>query len=282
MVLQGAFRCRGEADDPATDHGRGEKVPSRVLVHGSHHDEKKAAEAYLRLEVDRAVVTVPTYLNDSQRQETKVRIVNQQTAAAISYGLDKKCDDEHNELTYDTGGDIFDGSILPNKDDIFEVKAMSMDYIRNSMGPVPFFSQIDRSFSPFPFADDRFQRHRGGGVREPYIRGKTYISMMTWNKTYAQRIQLQDAYRRDGPDQNEHGISEVAAAHYTGQPTVKEHQELMATHRPYRSRCKFCVMGRVNAPHRRSDGQDDLEGVPHISMGCGFLGERESRRASVP
>ena len=62
-----------------------------------------------------------------------------------------------------------------------------------------------------------------------------------------------------------------------GQPTVKEHQEHMTTHRPYRSRCKFCVMGRgVNAPHRRSDAQDDLEGVPHVSMDYGFLGERES------
>ena len=62
-----------------------------------------------------------------------------------------------------------------------------------------------------------------------------------------------------------------------GQPTVKEHQEHMTSQRPYRSWCKFCVMGRgVNAPHRRSDAQDDLEGVPHVSMDCGFLGERES------
>ena len=52
-----------------------------------------------------------------------------------------------------------------------------------------------------------------------------------------------------------------------GQPTAKEHQEHMTTHRPYRSWCKFCVMERgVKAPHRRSDAQDDLEGVPHVSM----------------
>ena len=50
----------------------------------------------------------------------------------------------------------------------------------------------------------------------------------------------------------------------------------MTTRRPYRSWCKFCVMGRgVNAPHRRTDAQDDLEGVPHVSMDYGFLGERE-------
>ena len=52
-----------------------------------------------------------------------------------------------------------------------------------------------------------------------------------------------------------------------GQQSAKEHQEHMTTHRPYRSWCKFCVMGRaVNAPHRRSDAEDDLEGVPHVSM----------------
>ena len=68
-----------------------------------------------------------------------------------------------------------------------------------------------------------------------------------------------------------------------GQPTVKEHQEHMTSQRPYRSWCKFCVMGRgVNAPHRRSDAQDDLEGVPHVSMDYGFLGERESEDRVSP
>ena len=62
-----------------------------------------------------------------------------------------------------------------------------------------------------------------------------------------------------------------------GQPTVKENQEHLTTHRPYRSWCKFCVMGRgVNAPHQRSDAQDDLEGVPRVSMYCGVLGEKKS------
>ena len=64
-----------------------------------------------------------------------------------------------------------------------------------------------------------------------------------------------------------------------GQPTAKEHQEHMTTHRPCRSQCKFCVMGRgVNAPHRRSDAEDDLEGVPLVSMDFGFLGERRNPR----
>ena len=68
-----------------------------------------------------------------------------------------------------------------------------------------------------------------------------------------------------------------------GQPTAKELQEHMTTHRPHRSWCKFCVMGRgVNSPHRKSDAQDDLEGVPHVSMDCGFLGERESEEQVSP
>ena len=68
-----------------------------------------------------------------------------------------------------------------------------------------------------------------------------------------------------------------------GQPTVKEHQEHMTTHRPCGSWCMFCVMGRgVNAPHRRSGAQDDLEGVPHVSMDYGFLGEKESEEQMSP
>ena len=68
-----------------------------------------------------------------------------------------------------------------------------------------------------------------------------------------------------------------------GQPTAKEHQEHMTTHRPYRSWCKFCVMGRgVNAPHKRSDAQEDLEGVHHVSKDYWFLGEKESEDRVSP
>ena len=57
----------------------------------------------------------------------------------------------------------------------------------------------------------------------------------------------------------------------------------MTTHRPYRSWRKFCMMERgVNAPHRRSGAQDDLAGVPHVSMDCGFLGEKESEDRVSP
>ena len=80
----------------------------------------------------------------------------------------------------------------------------------------------------------------------------------------------------DGEMGFDDGSAQVRNIRDPGQPSAKEHQEHMTTHRPYRSWCKFCVMGRgVNAPHKRSDAQDDVDGVPHVSMDYGFLGERE-------
>ena len=82
----------------------------------------------------------------------------------------------------------------------------------------------------------------------------------------------------DGEMGFDDGSAQVKNIRESKQPTAKEHQAHMTTHRPYRSWCKFCVMGRgVNAPHRRSDAQDDLEGVPHVSMDCGFLERRNPR-----
>ena len=83
-----------------------------------------------------------------------------------------------------------------------------------------------------------------------------------------------DEDMEDGETEFDEGSAQVRNIRDPGQPTAKEHQEHMTTHRPYRLRCKFCVVGRgVNALHRRSDAQDDLEGVPHVSMDYGFLGE---------
>ena len=74
------------------------------------------------------------------------------------------------------------------------------------------------------------------------------------------------------------GSAQVRNIRDPGQPTAKEYQEHMTTHRPYRSWCKFCVIGRgVNAPQRRSDAQDDLEGVPHVSI---WVSCREEIRGS--
>ena len=76
-----------------------------------------------------------------------------------------------------------------------------------------------------------------------------------------------DEDMEDGETGFDDGSAQVRNIRDPGRPTAKEHQEHMTTHRPYRSWCKFCVMGRgVYALHRRSDAQDDLDGVSLVSM----------------
>jgi len=109
-----------------------EEVSSMIL-----NKMKETAESYLGGKVTDAVVTVPAYFNDSQRQATKdagsicglnvLRIINEPTAAAISYGLDKKGMGEQNVLIFDMGGGTFDVSLLTIEDGIFEVKATAGD-----------------------------------------------------------------------------------------------------------------------------------------------------------
>ncbi|KAF3841548.1 hypothetical protein F7725_007410 [Dissostichus mawsoni] len=109
-----------------------EEVSSMVLT-----KMKEIAEAYLGKTVNNAVITVPAYFNDSQRQATKdagtisglnvLRIINEPTAAAIAYGLDKKVGAERNVLIFDLGGGTFDVSILTIEDGIFEVKSTAGD-----------------------------------------------------------------------------------------------------------------------------------------------------------
>ena len=108
-----------------------EEISSMVLT-----KMKQIAEAYLGKEVKNAVITVPAYFNDSQRQATKdagtiaglnvMRIINEPTAAAIAYGLDQK-GGEKNILIFDLGGGTFDVSLLSIEDGIFEVKATAGD-----------------------------------------------------------------------------------------------------------------------------------------------------------
>ena len=109
-----------------------EEISSMILV-----KMKEVAESYLGETVTDAVITVPAYFNDAQRSATKdagtiaglnvLRIINEPTAAAIAYGLDKKSDQEKNILIFDLGGGTFDVSLLTLEDGIFEVKATAGD-----------------------------------------------------------------------------------------------------------------------------------------------------------
>lgn len=109
-----------------------EEISSMVLT-----KMKKTAEDFLGEEVKNAVITVPAYFNDQQRQATKdagtiaglnvLRIINEPTAAAIAYGLGKKTSKEQNVLIFDLGGGTFDVSLLTLDDGIFEVKATAGD-----------------------------------------------------------------------------------------------------------------------------------------------------------
>merc|ERR1711953_1137761 len=124
--IQVEFKCENKMFTP-------EEVSSMVLT-----KMKETAEAYLGKTVKDAVVTVPAYFNDSQRQATKdagviaglnvLRIINEPTAAAIAYGLDKKKGSaECNVLIFDLGGGTFDVSILTIEEGIFEVKSTAGD-----------------------------------------------------------------------------------------------------------------------------------------------------------
>ena len=106
-----------------------EEISAKVLM-----KLKSDAEAYLGEKVTEAVITVPAYFNDAERQATKnagkiagldvKRIINEPTAAALAYGIDKQ-DDAHTVLVYDLGGGTFDVSILDLGDGVFEVKSTS-------------------------------------------------------------------------------------------------------------------------------------------------------------
>ncbi len=126
---------------------------------------KTDAEAYLGEKITQAVITVPAYFNDSQRQATKdagkiaglevLRIINEPTAAALAYGLDKKT--EEVVAVYDLGGGTFDISMLEIGDGVFEVKATNGD---THLGGDDFDQAI------INFLADQFQKENGVDLRK--------------------------------------------------------------------------------------------------------------------
>ncbi len=127
---------------------------------------KKTAEDYLGQEVTEAVITVPAYFNDSQRQATKDageiaglkvrRIINEPTAAALAYGLDKKTRD-HIVAVYDLGGGTFDISVLQLGDGVFEVKSTNGD---THLGGDDFDQRV------IDFLADEFKKQEGIDLRK--------------------------------------------------------------------------------------------------------------------
>ncbi len=146
------INLRGKQHSPA-------EISSFILA-----NIKKTAEEYLGQEVKEAVITVPAYFNDSQRQATKdagkiagldvKRIINEPTAASLAYGLDKKNDEKI--AVFDLGGGTFDVSVLEIGDGVFEVKATSGD---THLGGEDFDLRI------IDYVADEFKKDQGIDIR---------------------------------------------------------------------------------------------------------------------
>src|SRR5213596_1963209 len=125
---------------------------------------KETAESYLGQKVEQAVITVPAYFNDAQRQATKdagqiaglevLRIINEPTAAALAYGLDKKS--SGTIAVYDLGGGTFDVSVLEIGDGVFEVKSTNGD---------TFLGGEDFDHRLVGFLADEFKKENGIDLR---------------------------------------------------------------------------------------------------------------------
>ncbi|TIV30890.1 MAG: molecular chaperone DnaK, partial [Mesorhizobium sp.] len=121
---------KGDNGDAWVEAGGKKQSPSQISAM-ILQKMKETAEAYLGEKVEKAVITVPAYFNDAQRQATKdagriaglevLRIINEPTAAALAYGLEKK--DGKTIAVYDLGGGTFDISVLEIGDGVFEVKS---------------------------------------------------------------------------------------------------------------------------------------------------------------
>jgi chaperone protein DnaK len=167
---------------------------------------KETAEAYLGKKVTHAVVTVPAYFNDAQRQATKdagviagmvvMRIINEPTAAAIAYGLDKK-DGEKNILVFDLGGGTFDVSLLTIDNGVFEVVSTNGD---THLGGEDFDQRVMEHFIKL------YKKKNGKDVRTDNravqkLRREVEKAKRTLSSAHQARIEIESFY--DGDDFSE-------------------------------------------------------------------------------
>jgi len=178
-----------------------EEISAMVLV-----KMKETAEAYLGKEVTHAVVTVPAYFNDAQRQATKdagtiaglnvMRIINEPTAAAIAYGLDKK-EGEKNILVFDLGGGTFDVSLLTIDNGVFEVVATNGD---THLGGEDFDQRVMDHFIKL------YKKKKGKDIRKSNravqkLRREVEKAKRTLSSQHQARIEIESFY--DGEDFSE-------------------------------------------------------------------------------
>lgn len=154
------FKIVPSANGDAWVEVKGEKYSPSQISAFTLMKMKETAESYLGEKVDKAVITVPAYFNDSQRQATKdagkiagldvLRIINEPTAAALAYGFDKK--GGQTIAVYDLGGGTFDVSVLEIGDGVFEVKATNGD---------TFLGGEDFDMRILKFLTDEFKKDTG-------------------------------------------------------------------------------------------------------------------------
>merc|ERR1711962_1448516 len=168
---------------------------------------KKTAEEYLGTEVTHAVVTVPAYFNDAQRQATKdagtiaglniMRIINEPTAAAIAYGLDKDKEGERNVLVFDLGGGTFDVSLLTIDSGVFEVLSTNGD---THLGGEDFDQRVMDHFMKL------YKKKTGKDIRKDNravqkLRREVEKAKRSLSATHSARIEIESFF--DGEDFSE-------------------------------------------------------------------------------
>ena len=206
---------------------------------------KETAEAYLGQKVEQAVITVPAYFNDAQRQATKdagkiaglevLRIINEPTAAALAYGLEKK--EGKTIAVYDLGGGTFDISILEIGDGVFEVKSTNGD---------TFLGGEDFDMRIVDYLANEFKKEigidlRGDKLALQRLKEAAEKAKIELSSTHADRDQPAVHHRRQvRPEASHH----EAHARQAREPGGRSHPE---DHRPVRQR----------AEGRRPEGRRD-------------------------